>query len=107
MATLTQKRPRIGDECWFVEWCLELAFYDDDPTGDVDRDRCKMIERRVATREDAEQLAREVYPVVTQTYGVVEYWPARFVPYSENDAADYPHVGYWDAIGNSEFYEGE
>lgn len=101
----SSKRPRVGDECWLVEWCSELAFYDD--SEDVDRDNCKMKVRRAACKEDAERIAREVYPATTTTFGGVEYYPARFVPYDEDDAALYPHAGYWEETADSEYYEGE
>jgi hypothetical protein len=46
-----------------------------------------------------------VYPL--DQHGVVRYWPARFVPYDEDDADLYPGVGYWEDTGDVEFYEGE
>lgn len=103
----SKKRPRVGDKCWFVEWCVELAFYDDDPAGDLDHDNCKTTCRRVANREEAERLAREVYPQTVGTFGVVEYWPSEFVAYDEDDATRYPHAGFWEATADPEFYEGE
>jgi hypothetical protein len=99
-------RPRVGDSCWFVEWCSELAFYGDDPNGDVDRDNCKMARRKAASREEAVRLAREVYRIATTTFGVVEFWPATFVAYDDDDAIAYPHAGYWKADADPDYYEG-
>jgi hypothetical protein len=99
-------QPKIGDECWIVEWCIKAGLVDEehpeyggDPDLDVHRNR------RVATREQAEATAREVYP--QDQHGAIRYWPARFVPYDEDDADLYPGVGYWDEIGEYEFYEGD
>jgi hypothetical protein len=99
-------RPRVGDSCWFVEWCLEHGLvdpahpeYGSDPDKDVTR--C----RRVETREEAERLATEVYPI--DASGFVRYWPAEFVAYDEADAHRHPHAGFWQAAGDEEHYEGE
>jgi hypothetical protein len=107
--TKQAKRPRVGDECWFVEWTYELFWIDGDDTSEyreIDRDRCKDRTRQVASKEDAERVAKEVWPETHDTFGVVEYWPARFIPYAEEDAADYPHAGFWETIGEVEVYEG-
>lgn len=101
-----QSRPRVGDETWVVEWCIEQGMVDEEhPEYGCDPDKNVMRTRRAADRESAESIAREVYPLDAQ--GSVAYWPTRFVPYDEDDAALYPHVGYWDAIGDTEYYEGE
>jgi hypothetical protein len=97
-------RFRVGDETWFIEWCPKLVF---DENGDCDHDRCVDNVRKAATKEEAERIAREVYPETTNAFGVVSYYPARFVPYDEDDAAEYPHAGFWDAIGETEHYEGD
>jgi hypothetical protein len=39
--------------------------------------------------------------------GPVEIDECEFVPYDEEDAVSYPHVGQWEYIGETEFYEGE
>jgi hypothetical protein len=103
-------KPRVGDECWFVEWTYELAWVDGDDRSEdrvLDRDNCKTKTRRVASREDAEKVAREVWPQTHNTFGVVEFWSARFTAYDEDDAALYPCVGFWEATGEGEFYEGD
>lgn len=99
-----KRRPLVGDECWFVEWCYELAFNE---CGDVERDLCKMRTRRAETKEEAERIAREVYPQTLNTFGVVDYWPSQFVAYDEADAARYPHAGFWEATAEAESYDGE
>jgi hypothetical protein len=104
MTTKVKNRPRVGDTCWMVEWCSALAF---DEVGDVDRDNCTDVVRRVATMEEAEALARKVWPATTNTFGVVSYWPAEFVGFDELDAVRYPHAGYWEATADAQCYEGD
>ena len=102
----TKQKPRVGDTCWFVRWCIKRGMVDEehpeyggDPDKDVDRSaRCE-------TREEAERKAREVYPL--DQYGCVAYWPAEFVAYDEDDAVRYPHVGFWDATADPEVFDGE
>lgn len=107
--TTTQKRPKVGDECWFVEWVYELAWRAWGP-GEQDRDlihdACKTRTRQVTTREEAERVAREVYPQTTNAFATVQYWPARFMPYDEDDAAAHPHAGFWEATGETIEYAG-
>lgn len=104
----TQKtRPRVGDECWFVEWTYEMAFEGEGEYRYVDRDNCKTRTRKVATREEAERLAKEVWPQTVDCWGIVEYWPSQFVAYDEDDASLYPHAGFWEATADSEIYEGD
>lgn len=104
--TKQRKRPTVGDECWMVEWCAKLAFYED--STDVDRDSCKMAIRSFATKEEAVKFSAEIWQSVAQhTFGIVDYWPSRFVPYDEADAARYPHVGFWEATADAETYEGD
>jgi hypothetical protein len=94
---------KIGDTAWLVEWCAELAF---DEAGDVDRDRCRMVCRRVPTQDAAERLARSVWPQAAKTFGAVNYWPVEFVAYDPDDADRYPHAGFWEATAGGEWYEG-
>lgn len=96
-----KKRPHVGDETWFVEWCSKLAWktYADGSRGDVDRDNCTMQRRQFATRTQAETFARKVWPKTHQTFGVVAFWPAKFTAY---EPLDHPWIGYWDAIGDVE-----
>lgn len=104
--TLKQNRPRIGDSCWFVEWCVKLGLVDDEhPEYGCNPDRNEMRQRRVNTREEAERLAREVYPL--DAYGAVPFWPATFMPYDDDDAVIYPNVGFWEATADADHYEGE
>jgi hypothetical protein len=104
MTKQEKKRPRIGDECWFVEWCSKLAF---DECGDVDRDNCKNTTRRVNTREEAEALAKEVWPRTKETSGIVEYWHARYEAYDDGDGSG-PYLHHWEPTEEwPEVYEGE
>jgi hypothetical protein len=104
--TIKAKRPRVGDEAWLVEWCTKAPLLDDaHPEYGGDPDRNEYETRRADTREEAERLAREVYPL--EQMGAVRYWPARFTPYDDIDAADYPHAGRWEETGDAEYYEGD
>jgi hypothetical protein len=105
MATTNKPRPCVGDTAWFVEWCEKLVFYED--SEDVDCDACPQKTRRFATREEAAAFAKEVWPKTVNVFGVVSYWPAEFVAYDEDDAILYPHAGFWEDTGDSEYYEGE
>ena len=103
-ATAQNRRPRVGDKAWFVEWCEELVIVD----GECDHDQCVMNERKFATKDEALAFAKEVWPKTTNAYGVVNYWPAKFTPYDEDDAAMYPTVGFWEPAGDrEEIYDGE
>jgi hypothetical protein len=100
------RRPKVGDEAWFVEWCTKQGMVDEDhPEYGCEPDKNVMESRRVASKEEAERVAREVYPLDQQ--GSVSYWPARFVAYDEDDAETYPHAGHWEATDDAEYYEGE
>jgi hypothetical protein len=97
-------KPKVGDEAWFVEWVSELAF---DECNDLDRDNCKRKTGKAATRDEAEKIAKDAWPEAETLLGYVEYWPSEFFPYDEEDAARYPHAGYWNATGDVEVYEGD
>lgn len=93
-----------------MQWTYELAWVDGDSTSEyreVDRDECKEHIRRVETREEAERMAKQVYPETINVFGFVEYWPARFEAYDDEDAFRYPTVGNWECIADPEYYEGE
>lgn len=101
-----KRQPKVGDECWVVAWCIQQGLVDDDhPEYGGDPDKNEMRRRTVPTREDALHVAREVLP--QDVFGMVTYWPVRFVPYDENDAGLFPHVGYWKDQADAEVYEGE
>lgn len=106
MTTKTKQKPRIGDTCWLVEWCSE-AVLDEDGQFDHDATTNKEHTRRFASKAEAEQFAREVYPQTVGVFGVVSYHPVEFVPYAEEDADLYPSVGYWKETADSEHYDGE
>ena len=98
-------RPRVGDTRWVVQWCTKIGMADDEhPEYGTDPDRDVMRSRYAGSREEAERIAREVFPLDVR--GVVEFWPVEFVPYDEADAARYPHVGFWECTADSEYYEG-
>jgi hypothetical protein len=103
--TTNKHRWQVGDSGWEVEWCDQLAFYDDDPKGDVDIDRCRMRRRLFPSREDAWRFAVEVaYPQTVGVFGVVEITP--FV--IELDEPDYPRAGsHREYTADPEYYEGE
>lgn len=101
MTRAAKKRPRIGDEAWEVEWVSKLAFYEG--TQDVWHDRCEYSFRHFPNRGLAMAFAKKVWPDAKKTFGVVEITPIRFVPYDDDDAAMYPHVGYWEHSGDTEY----
>lgn len=104
MGATTKPRARVGDIRWQVEWCSALVF---DECGDVDRDACKMSRKTFATRDEARAFAESVYPQATETFGVVEVDEIEFVAYDDDDADTMPHVGYWQHIGETEYFSGE
>lgn len=110
MTTKVKTKPRVGDECWFVQWAYELAWVDGDSTSadrEVDRDECKEHTRRCETKKEAERIAKQVYPETINVFGFVEYWPARFEAYDDDDAIKHPTVGCWVCIADPEEYSGE
>lgn len=105
-----KQRPRIGDECWFVEWVYELVWVDGDSTSEyreIDREACKTRTRRVATKEEAERLAKEVWPQTVDRFGIVEYWHAVYEAYDDDDGTG-PYCHRWEPTSEwPEVYEGE
>ena len=102
-------RPRIGDELWSVEWVYELAFYDDNADGDIDRDNCKEKTRLFKTKEEAVAFAEKVWPETHDKFGIVHLEHIRFMPYDDADATRWPHVGFWEGIddGQDAVFSGE
>ncbi len=96
--TAAKKRPRVGDETWEVEWVSKMAFYPD--STDVDRDRCESSYRYFDTYEEALAFAAKTWPETTDKFGIVEIMPKWFVPYEEEDADIYPHLGFWESCGD-------
>ena len=106
--TIQKTKPRVGDTCWFVEWCVKVGMVDEsDPSMGHDPDSDVNRSRRVETRAEAVALAREKYGIAKTTTGFVEFWPAEFVAYDEADAAAYPHAGFWEATADAECFDGE
>jgi|SRR6185312_3285212 len=102
-------KPKIGDSAWFIEWCYELGFHDDEQEY-VDRDACKNRRRKVDTKEQAYALAKEVWTKddIANKLGCVEIWPATFRTWGDDEDAElYPSEGFWDADSESDYYEGD
>ena len=101
-------KPRVGDTCWYVEWCVKIGLLDEsDPSQGCDPDLDVNRTRRVGTRAEALAVAREKWPVAEKTSGFVTYWPAEFVAYDDDDAVAYPHAGFWEATADAEYFDGE
>lgn len=74
------KRPKIGDSCWFVEWCVNLPR---DEQGDCDIDAAEYESEQVATEADALAIAKRVFPI--DQFGSVRYYPSVFTKYGWDD----------------------
>lgn len=98
---MKKEKPKVGDECWFVEWPYELTY---DSNGELDPCETKTKQKRVSTKEEAEKLAREMYPETLACGGWVEYWPARYEHYDDGDD---PYPPHWEPCGKIEYYEAE
>lgn len=90
----------VGDVAWQVEWCPRIPLTED---GDVDIDAVSE-NRLCATRDEALVLAGEVLPV--DAFGCVLITQVEKFPYDVAHARVYPHVGYWEAIGETEVFDG-
>lgn len=97
----TRPRPRVGDRSWFVEWTSEIPV---DENGDRDIDAAVSHQRRFPTEADAAAFAAEIYP--RDAFGAVAYWESEFVAYDPDDAARYPHAGFWECLADAKHYEG-
>lgn len=97
-----QPTSKVGDEAWEVEWCSDVP---KDENGDSISDRAVMHVRTFKTKAAALKCAREAFP--KDFFGSVAITPVRFMPYDEDDAERYPTVGYWEACGETEHYEGD
>ena len=93
-------RPKVGDDAWFVEWCVKLGWTD----GERNRDEDVYRTRRADTRAQAESIARDIFAL--DAYGSVAYWPAIFVAYDEDDVDRYSHAGFWEPSAEAIHYEG-
>ena len=103
MPTQTKRsRPRVGDECWEVEWCEKCAH---DENGDHDFDRDKMAYRSFDREVEAQAFAVEIFPKCQ--HGNVAISPHRFEAYDDDDAIRYPHAGHWECTADPYFFEGE
>lgn len=88
-------RPVVGDRSWSVDWCAGIPV-DDNGDSDMDRadDRCD----RFRTLEAAQKRAAEVLPL--DVFGSVQIHECVFTAYDEADAAEFPHVGFWEIVGD-------
>lgn len=95
-------RPRVGDECWVVRWCVNIPV---DEYGESDLDAAEYREAAYKTPAAAWKRAIREYP--NDAFGAVVVTPMTFVAYDERDARLMPHVGYWEPSGDAECYHGE
>lgn len=96
----TQKRPRVGDEAYEVEWCANMPL---DENGDCDFDAAEYHAEMLRTHTAAHNRAKEVLPL--SCHGVAMVMPMRFAAYDDEDAHLRPHVGFWEATGDAEYVE--
>lgn len=95
-------RPVVGDRSWSVDWCAGIPT---DENGDSDHDRADDRCDRYRTLEAAQKRAAEVLPL--DAFGCVSINECVFTAYDEDDAAEYPHAGFWDAVGEPTIVEAE
>lgn len=86
----------IGDLAWQVDWYAGIPF-DEYGNADIDNadDRTETYRHQVR----AEVRAQEVTAIAVS--GVATVTPVEFTAYDDDDAIRYPHVGYWETIGES------
>ncbi len=71
--------------------------------GNVDMENCKTRMRLVDTKEEAERLAREVWPLAKNVLGGVHFYRARY--HADEDGGQ---PGYWEGTqDDSESYQGD
>ena len=94
----TQRQPRVGDRAWHVDWCAGIPL--DPETGDGDLDNADYRTETFWLEPDANERARKVLPL--DAFGSVSVTAVEFLAYDDDDAACYPHVGFWEPIGEPE-----
>lgn len=99
--TKSKRRARIGDKRWEVEWVSKLVF---DEYGDMDIDRNEVSYAHFDSENEAVAYVKTVWPIAEKTIGQVEVTPIRFVPYDDDDADIYPHVGFWEHYGETLYF---
>jgi len=92
-----KRKPMVGDERYRVEWCESIPI---DENGDGDLDAAVYRRRLFATHTAAIAFAKSVLP--RDAFGAVDVTPIRFVAYDDDDAIIYPHVGFWEDVGDGE-----
>lgn len=96
------KRPELGDRAYEVEWADYLPLNPE--TGDAELDLVQYKRRIVRSIDSARKVARQVYPDSTRAFGVVMITPVEFTdPYGDNIYRTFR----WEAIGDTEYYEGD
>lgn len=103
MATKTKRRPRVGDTAWHVDWCADLPW--DPETESCDIDRADYRTEVYWSQAAAEKRAKAVLP--KDAFGSVKVTPVELQAYDAADAIRYPHVGFWEPIGDSEYFEND
>lgn len=93
----TKTRSRVGDRKWAVDWTASIP---KDENGDSDIDNADERCERYSNREIAIARAKAVLPL--DAFGCVTVTEVAFVPYDDDDAEMYPHVGYWEATSECE-----
>jgi hypothetical protein len=87
--------PHHGDQCYEVETVTDVVI---DDLGDLQPDEHVYLRRDVSTYEAAQRLARDMLP--RSYYGEVGITLFEYVPF---DPTDPTHVGYWEAIADTEY----
>ena len=99
--TKAQRRPAVGDRAWCVDWCAGIPI--DPETGDGDIDNADDRTEVFWTKAKADKRANEVAP--HDAWGQAGVTHVEFTAYDENDARRYPHVGFWEPMGEPEYIE--
>lgn len=97
-------RASFGDTRFEVEWCKELAFYED--STDVDRDKCKMSREALSTLEEAKEFSEHIYKESEQDnkFGMVEVNEMQYESYGDEQ---FPWLGRWTYVGVPMFFTGD
>jgi hypothetical protein len=96
MARTIERRWKVGDSGWEVEWCTDLPEHPDAP-GEADWDRATYEFRDFRDKAAAEAFAREVYPKC-------KIGSVRITPFTNAISTDPSYRKY---TADSGFYEGE
>ena len=100
MTKTTDRRPRVGDVAWEVDWCASIPL---DEFGDSDLDGADHRSEGYGNRTAAVERGKCVLPL--DAFGVVRITLVQFAAYDDADALRYPHAGYWQTCGETEYLE--